>query len=80
MLLSKEKIYAGQPKTINMLQQLVQNILKTLQRPNKTGLLAEGGLSTSSSNHPFPPYSVGDSCKTEPPFAISIPRTPHFSL
>jgi len=54
VLPSKEKVYLGQPKKHKHATATCSNILKTLHRPNKTGLLAEGGLSTSSSNPPFP--------------------------
>lgn len=42
MLLSKEKIYSEQPQNHKHVTATCSNILKTLCRPNKTGLLAEG--------------------------------------
>ena len=53
MLPSKDKVYLGQPKNHKHATATCSNILKTLHRPNKTGLLAEGGLSTSSPNPAF---------------------------
>lgn len=60
LAIKREKIYSRQRKNHKHATATCSNILKTLHRPNKAGLLAEGGLSTSSSNSPFSICFLGD--------------------
>lgn len=77
LLSSKESMF-GVAKKHKHTTATCSNILKTLHRPNKVGLLAEGGLSTSGSSSSFP--FLSDLIQAQAFIYHLYTQIPHFYL